>query len=455
MASSTWTRLRAKGAELRTLLSPAMVAILAVYFVQGAIGLARLATSFFFKDQLGLSPAEVAALTGITVLPWTIKPLYGWLSDTLPIAGYRRRSYLVLSGLLGCGAWLAMALWVESPLQATVAVLLASLSTAIGDVIVDSLVVERARTQDWGATGTLQSLCWGSTALGSLITAYLGGVLLESYPPQVLFGLTALLPLASLVAALFIQELPQAGILSGVALPQQLQQIWAAVREPSLYLPVLFIFLWQSTPTAESAFFYFVTNDLGFSPAFLGEIRLATSVASLVGVVVFQSFFRYLSLRPLLGWITVITSGLGMTNLILVYHLNRSWGVDDRWFSLGDSVILTVAGQLAYMPILVLAARLCPPGIEATLFALLMSVINLASFLSHELGGVLMQWLGVTETNFKALGLLVVITNLSTLMPLPFLRWLPAQSGSDPDSGAAPSPPVVVKGEDHYPVEAG
>jgi folate/biopterin transporter len=434
-----------------------MVAILGIYFVQGAVGLARLATSFFFKDQLGLSPAEVAALTGITVLPWTIKPLYGWLSDTFPIAGYRRRSYLIFSGLLGGGAWLAMALWVESPLQATVAVLMASLSTAVGDVIADSLVVERARSQDWGATGTLQSLCWGSTALGSLMTAYLGGVLLDHYPPQVLFGLTAVLPLASLVAALLIQESPQEAVISGSAIQQQFQQIWTAVREPSLYLPVLFIFLWQSTPTAEPAFFYFVTNDLGFSPTFLGEIRLATSVASLLGVGVFQSFLRYLPLRPLLGWITVITSGLGMTNLILVYHLNRSWGVDDHWFSLGDSVILTVAGQIAYMPILVLAARLCPAGIEATLFALLMSVINLASFLSHELGGGLMQWLGVTETNFTALGLLVVITNLSTLLPLPFLRWLPAQlaSSSSPTSGSSPDPAEHIQGEDRYPVEVG
>lgn len=36
-------------------------------------GLARLATTFFFKDDLGLSPAETAALTGIFSLPWIIK----------------------------------------------------------------------------------------------------------------------------------------------------------------------------------------------------------------------------------------------------------------------------------------------------------------------------------------------------------------------------------------------
>jgi len=31
----------------------------------------------------------------------TIKPIYGFLSDAVPLFGYRRRSYLVLCGLLG------------------------------------------------------------------------------------------------------------------------------------------------------------------------------------------------------------------------------------------------------------------------------------------------------------------------------------------------------------------
>lgn len=67
-----------------------ILAIMAVYFVQGALGLARLATTFFFKDELHLAPAEVAALSGLFTLPWVFKPLYGFLSDGLPIFGYRR-----------------------------------------------------------------------------------------------------------------------------------------------------------------------------------------------------------------------------------------------------------------------------------------------------------------------------------------------------------------------------
>ena len=39
----------------------------------------------------------------------------------------------------------------------------------------------------------------------------------------------------------------------------------------------------QATPTADTAMFYFQTNALGFTPEFLGRVRLAGSLASLAG----------------------------------------------------------------------------------------------------------------------------------------------------------------------------
>eukprot|EP00884_Botryococcus_braunii_P002177 jgi/Botrbrau1/11960/Bobra.341_1s0025.1 len=81
--------------------SPELVAIAMVYFVQGILGLARLGVTYLFKDDFSLDPAQVALLTGIAGAPWVVKPLYGFLSDTVPIMGYRRRSYLIICGLLG------------------------------------------------------------------------------------------------------------------------------------------------------------------------------------------------------------------------------------------------------------------------------------------------------------------------------------------------------------------
>jgi BT1 family len=87
-----------------------------------------------------------------------------------------------------------------------------------------------------------------------------------------------------------------------------------------------------------------------------------------------------------------------------------------------------VMGQIAFMPVLVLAARLCPPGVEATLFALLMSIVNVAGLVSYELGALITHRLGIDETHFDKLWILVLITNLSTLLPLPLLGWLPSSS---------------------------
>lgn len=44
---------------------------------------------------------QVAIVTGLGAAPWVVKPVYGFLSDTVPIFGYRRRSYLIICGLLG------------------------------------------------------------------------------------------------------------------------------------------------------------------------------------------------------------------------------------------------------------------------------------------------------------------------------------------------------------------
>jgi folate/biopterin transporter len=408
--------------------TPELMAILLVYFVQGILGLARLAVSFFLKDELGLTPAEVSALLGIVAIPWMVKPLFGFISDGLPILRYRRRPYLILSGLLGTASWLALATLVDTAWAATLAIALSSLSVAVSDVIVDSLVVERARNESVSNSGSLQSLCWGTSALGGLLTAYFSGSLLQHFGTQTIFLITAIFPLIVSAVAGLIAEEPSTDRLNLESIKQQIGQLKAAIIQKPIWLPTAFLFIWQATPTADAAFFFFTTNELGFEPEFLGRVRLVSSMASLVGIWLFQRFFKTVPFRTIFGWSTVISAALGMTMLLLVTHTNRAIGIDDRWFSLGDSLILTVMGQIAFMPVLVLAARLCPAGVEATLFALLMSVINLAGAISYEGGAILMHWMGITPTNFDRLWLLVTIANLSTLLPLPFLNWLPSHA---------------------------
>ena len=414
-----------------------LTAILLVYFVQGILGLARLAVSFFLKDELGLTPAEVAALTGIAAAPWTMKPLLGFVSDGFPILGYRRRPYLILSGFLGTASWLAMATVVNTGWTAIAAITLSSLSVAVGDVIVDSLVVERARRESQSDAGSLQSLAWGASAVGGIITAYLGGLLLEYVGTRSVFGVTATFPLVVSVVAWWSGEDTVAEAYNWLVSRGIIKQLKGAITQKVIWMPALFLFLWQATPTADAAFFFFTTNDLGFQPEFLGRVRLVTSIAALLGIWIFQRFLKAVPFRIIFAWSTILSTLLGFTMLLLVTHTNRAIGIGDEWFSLGDSLILTVMGEISFMPVLVLSARICPTGVEATLFALLMSIVNLAGLLSHEFGAVLTHWLGVTETNFDNLWLLVTVTNLSTLLPLPLLFLLPKTSSQGEGTIAA------------------
>ena len=113
-----------------------------------------------------------------------------------------------------------------------------------------------------------------------------------------------------------------------------------------------------------------------------------------------------------------------MLDLVLITHANRAIGIPDTWFVFGDDVVLSILGEIAFLPSLVLAARLCPKGVEAVLFATLMSINNGAGTVGTEIGAFLTKALGVTETNFDNLALLSFICNLTSLYPLLFIGWL-------------------------------
>ncbi|CAL8466314.1 g5850 [Coccomyxa elongata] len=421
--------------------SPELVAISMVYFVQGILGLSRLGVSFLYKDEFQLEPASVAFLTSFAAFPWVVKPVYGFLSDTVPIFGYKRRSYLIICGLLGSMSWLAMATVVRSPAAALMATVAGSLGTACSDVVVDSIVVERSRNAPQGTAGSLQSLCWASAALGGVASAYFSGSLVQEWGPRGVFALTAAFPLVVSLAAVLIAEQPvgptrlkpDQAYLGSLArsLEVQARALWGAVNQRSILLPALFVFAWQATPTAETAMFYFQTNTLGFTPEFLGKVRLAGALASLAGVGLYNFALKDVPLRKMFLWTAVVGTGLGMTQVLLITGTSRALGISNELFVLGDSVVLTALGQVAFMPVLVLAAQLCPEGVEATLFATLMSILNGGAFVGSALGSGLTAAFGVTATDFTRLVPLILICTLSSLLPLPLLHLVPNSTGAE------------------------
>ena len=87
------------------------------------------------------------------------------------------------------------------------------------------------------------------------------------------------------------------------------------------------------------------------------------------------------------------------------------------------------------MPLLVLAAKLCPPGIEGTFFALLMSVDHVGTLTSAWVGSILLKVTGIHRSNFRYLWLTLLLRSLMRLLPLLFLFLVP---NTDPDQPLLP-----------------
>ena len=79
-----------------------------------------------------------------TFLPWSIKIIYGLISDNIPILGSRRKSYLLIMAFLQFLCMIVLGFTKVEDLSesaATWMLFFSNLSIAFSDVIVDSLMV--------------------------------------------------------------------------------------------------------------------------------------------------------------------------------------------------------------------------------------------------------------------------------------------------------------------------
>lgn len=224
--------------------------------------------------------------------------------------------------------WLLLA-WLPASLTSIVGLqVLSSAATACSDVVADSIVVELCRGEPQARAGSLQSMCWGCSAVGSVASAYFSGSLVGAQGTRIVFALTAIFPSFTAVAAAAIPE-ARVGVSTtnpagsaakqrSVMISQHLRGLVTALQHPAIYLPTVFVFSWQATPSIENVMTYFQTDALGFTTETLGRIRLVGALASLAGVGLYNYALRATPLRRIFLWTGILGAALGLTQLILI-----------------------------------------------------------------------------------------------------------------------------------------
>src|SRR5262245_24581402 len=336
-----------------------------------------------------LSAAETATFLALVGFAWNVKPLYGLLSDLVPLFGYRRRSYLLVTTAMAALGWLALGLLPSYPWGLTLAILgLTGLGLAFTDVLCDAVMVEEGKAR--GLTARFQSIQWAAVYGASILAGVGGGYLAAHVEYNRVFLLVAVFPVLSLVASAWAVRDPRTRF-DRATVGETLAALRAGLRSGPLWRAAIFIFLWNFSPSFGVPLEYHMVDVLGITKIHIGVLTSLTSGRGMVGALGFGRYARRLAHRSLLN----LAIGIGVAGTLAYYGL-VGW-----WSAVALNVTVSFVTAIALLATLDLAARAVPLHAEGTFFAALMSVMNLGTT-----GG---QWLG---------GQLYDLTGLSWLIPI-------------------------------------
>ena len=388
----------------------------AIYFfsTNGMASLPGLAVSYLLKDVLKMTASQASYFGAVTLLGWVIKPLWGMISDALPLFGYRRKSYLILTSLVAFAVWFMLG-QVENY---TIALLLTvfTLSNffyAFNDVVCDGLMVQTGKPHN--LTGKFQSWQWGAVYVAQIFTSLAGGWVATNLKNQTIFSINAVFPLMVLALVLFFVKEEKAEK-NSAHWKTSVSALKEAGRDKVLWFVAFFIFFWNFSPSYGTPFFYYANDVLKFEKMFFGYVGAVGSATSVLGAMLFSRYSAKVPMKKLIYCSIVIAVITNLSDLIYFtpFILNHLWRAKVMYIITAGT--MSILGTFITLAMMNLAAVICPKYSEGTVFAALMSVWNLGNMGSSAFGGYMFDLVG--------LKMLIVVSATFTAAAWPLVRFL-------------------------------
>lgn len=383
-----------------------------VYVVEGlgqTGGLIAQPLTYFLKEYHGWTPVQVTAFLTLFNLPWVIKPLYGAVSDFVPLFGYRRKTYLILANLLAIGAFL----WVareNDPGALALALLLTAYGMAISSTLCGALLVENG--QKFGASGRFVNQQWLWFNIALLAAGVAGGELVQHLSPAGALHTAALVIAVAPIAVIWGVWALVDEKKTSINLPElknTLHGLVAAFRNRSLWLIAFFLFLYYFSPGFGTPLYYYMTDQLKFSQAYIGVLGSISSAGSILAGVLYDRYLDHLPSKTLLN-LSIAFGTLTTTSFLL---LSSETSAAILNFCSGFSAMLATVATLR------VAAEFAPERSEGFAFAALTSVINLAQAAGENLGSFLYQH--AFNNNLTPLIIVSALATAVAFVVVPFL----------------------------------
>ena len=332
-------------------------------------------------------------ISSITILAWLVKPLIGYLIDNF----LNKRVWIFMALVFDIIVVLFIGLN-NLPIVILISALMVnSANAAFRDVAVDGIMYVEGK--HYQATGKIQSVQWISINVAALLTGIGGGVIAEKWGYKA--GYLLLIPIYLLVAIpTFFYKEADAVIHKPNTTFRDLKNM---LTDKRLLIVGLFIFLYKYSPSFGTPLFFMQRDTFKWDKVWIGELASISTVFGIIGSVLYYKFSTRINIRK---WLYFSVFLGAVTTMSYLYYTPVTAVIYDVFYSL--------MGMFIFIMIMDFMARNSVKGFEATSFALLCSISNLALVASNLSGAYLLPLIGLKW--------LIVISSLTSFLCLPLIK---------------------------------
>ena len=501
------------------------IAYLLIAFYTGIVSLADLAVLYSLKDILFLSPGETSRLIAFGALAWALKPLYGLISDFIPIFSYRRKYYILICSFANVIFFFILAS-TTNYYKFLICLFMIQMNKGFLSVLSQAILIESNSKSSFEEIKSSIGNCFLVKHLGNLGGSALRGTLIQFYPISIVFKIAAYTSIINILAFILYEEnindieitdcenknekntikfkslesnlkhplFEDKEVKKSLSSPQKLEnedknnttleneilmsyfkpenrkdsgqsknrkksyhsydqnnnnnnkmltetllgedvqvenkigmkhklnELYEMILNKDFYIPISLIIVFFSIPMYNDPMFYFITNKLHYKPWILTILAVANSGGICIAIFLYIHWFKIYSSKLLIFYSTICLFLFGSLSYVLVMRWNIEIGISDYTMSILSNLLMSIFSEIMMLPLLSVAASICPVKLEGTIYSLFMSAFSISFFFSGIFSSILTDKLGITSTNFDNFHILILICNFFIIFPLIYLK---------------------------------
>ena len=365
-----------------------------LYFIQGVPqGLIYFSLIDWLASK-DFSIGDIAIITSIASLPWTLKFIIGPFVDSYQLSKMGKRKPWILSSLILLSLiFLFLSQFISihlSPVLIGLSLSLIILSTSILDVATDGLAID---ILDKDERGISNGFMWGARTLGVSISALISSILIRNYGLNQTFELFGIILLASSLFIIFQKENITDKMISFSKLSKKEQAIDLKKTLYGLYQTSV-------TPLISMLILFCLVSNISFGMHYVSISNLYTNIAGWDHEILtkIRSLGLYIGIFSAIGGgylsdkyspykIIIISQLIIALTMISVFILSGQ--ISNLYIGSLILILLSVMGSFVMSASLSLCMGLSIKAIAATQFAFLMSIRHFSRIIGEWLAGLL------------------------------------------------------------------